>query len=230
MTTTTTSTTTSTTAGPECPATGCTHLLDFTNGLAGGSCGEIDGAAGKIKDLTCGGLNIGGGNSTVAEGPTPDGSRSRFVLHCAAPTGGVCSVDPYGTAPAPLSLDPDCSVKGCNFGTPLPIPNPLFANLSTCVHNTFAADTSGSIDLDAGSSTQSVDLTSDIYITGNVNQPCPRCVAGTCDRGTGTACVSANSQGLTRDCPTGGVAPGKDCAPNDACADGTHVGEIERQS
>src|SRR4029077_13369729 len=50
-------------------------LLDFTLSPAGGPCGETRNASnGLIKTLTCGGLNIGGGGSIVAEGPTPDGS------------------------------------------------------------------------------------------------------------------------------------------------------------
>ncbi len=245
VTTTTTTTTTTTSMGPTitppmmpptiCPEAGCQHyVMDFTNGLPGEKCGEVQDANGApLKDLTCGGLNIGGGASTVAEGPTPDGSTSRFELSCAQPSGGVCSISPYPTPPAPVSADPDCTVTGCNFGTPLPIPNPALPNLTTCVLNTWATDATGSVNLDDGTSSTSVPLSSDIYITGNAGQPCPRCVTGACDRGprAGMACASANSNGLTRDCLSGGAgAPPKDCQAgtqgHDSCIDGAHVGII----
>src|SRR5262249_52711772 len=83
--------------------------------------------------------------------------------------------------------------------------------------------------------------------TGNVTQPCPKCVAGTCDRGprAGMACTTTSSTGYTRDCPTGGVGspaspcpggPGTPsgcpadncpCTPGGGqCCDGSHVGAI----
>lgn len=236
--TSTTSTTTTTpvttvpptTAGAECPVTGCLHELDFTNGLAGNACGEIDDGAGlKIRDLTCGGLNLGGGGSTVAEGPTPDGSTSRFALVCGALKTGVCTIQPSTTPPAPQSADPDCTATGCNFGTPLPIPNPTLPNLSTCVLNTWATDATGTIDLDHGDSVTAVPLHSDTYLTGNLVQPCPACRAGTCDRGInqGLPCATQNSNGYTRDCPPGGVTPGHPCIEGGigTCADlSAHVG------
>src|SRR5262249_59723005 len=74
-TTSTSSTTTTTTA-----SVGGT-FLEFTTGVPGGVCGNILNATnGLIRNLTCGGLNLGGGGSTVGEGPTPDGSASLFYL------------------------------------------------------------------------------------------------------------------------------------------------------
>ena len=104
--------------------------LDFTNGVAGGTCGEArDGANAVVKTLTCGGLNLGGGASTVQEGPTPDGATNRFSLSC-ADLNSVCTLSASATPPAANSADPDCSTTGCNFGTPLEIPNPTLSRTS----------------------------------------------------------------------------------------------------
>ncbi len=219
--------------------------LEFANGTPGGACGTTrNGSGDVIKDLTCGGLNIGGGQSVVPEGPTPDGSVSRFAIDC---TGLNCNIGPTSTVPPVNTAGPDCTNTGCNFGTPLPIPNPLLQVLTTCVLNTWAAPASGTLNLATGTSTTSVPLASDIYLTGNLAQACPVCSGtgspaspgtGTCDRGSraGMACTSTNSDGLTRDCPTGGSAPtgcgasGTDPCPCGAggglCVDGSHVGVI----
>jgi hypothetical protein len=245
-TTTSTSTTTTTTLG---------FLLDFTTGASGGTCGSaMDATNTVIKTLHCGGLNIGGGNSTVQEGPTPDGATNRFTLGC---SGSSCVVGATTTAPAVNSAQPDCTGVGCNFGTPLEIPNPSLPILTTCVLDTYSFAASGTLDLGTGTSSTSAVLSSDTYLTGNLTQPCPRCYSGgvpvsgspgspatgTCDRGprTGMACTSTNSVGLTRDCLTGGSSGLSNC-PNgtgsspctciagspgmDACTDGSHVGPI----
>src|SRR5262249_55104034 len=122
------------------------------------------------------------------------------------------------------------------FGTPLPIPNPGLPALSTCVLNTWSASASGTLDLTSGASSTNVALDSDVYLTGNVNQPCPKCVAGTCDRGSraGMACMATSSTGYTRDCPTGGSSAATTCGPahnqpctcapgGGFCLDGSHV-------
>ncbi len=227
--------------------------LDFATGAPGGTCGTAkDGAMVTVKNLTCGGLNIGGGGSVVAEGPTPDGSVSRFSLSC---TGNSCTIGPTNAVPPVNTGGPDCTDVGCNFGTPLPIPNPAIPSLTTCVHNTWASPASGTLDLGTGVSSTNVNLTSDIYLTGNLAQPCPQCSGtgspaspgtGTCDRGPRAtmACTSTNSDGYSRDCPSGGVGsvgtpcpggPGNgSCPANNCpctvgggnCCDGSHVGPI----
>ena len=64
-TTTTTTSTTTTTTGAVTPT-----ILDFTLNAAGGICGDSRNASNVvIKNLTCGGLNIGGGGSQIPEGP-----------------------------------------------------------------------------------------------------------------------------------------------------------------
>jgi hypothetical protein len=213
--------------------------LDFTLRPAGGVCGNIKDITNTVlKPLTCGGLNIGGGSAIVPEGPTPDGSTSRFSLNCDAT--GACALGPVFTAGSNF----DCTAPGCRFGTPLEIPNPMSAPLTTCVMNTWAASASGTVNRADGTSITTVPLNSDIYTTGNVAQPCPRCYSGgvpvsgspsspatgTCDRGpsAGLPCTSQNSVGLTNDCLTGGMDATHPCGlgQNGPCIDGAHVGPI----
>jgi hypothetical protein len=212
-------------------------ILDFALTTGGGTCGTAkDGTNTTVKSLTCGGLNIGGGASIIPEGPTPDGSQSRFAISC---SGAACNISAGTVVPGANTGTPDCTNTGCNFGTPLPIPNPIAGGaLTVCVLNTWSAPATGTLDLSTGTSSTNVPLTSDNYITGNLAQPCPRCSAtgtpaspgtGTCDRGpnTGGPCTTTSSTGLTRDCPTGGVAAGKPCTVGGgACVDGSHVGPI----
>src|SRR5262249_46143413 len=213
-------------------------LLDFGTYAGGGPCGDArDGSGTVLKTLTCGGLNIGGGGSTVQEGPTPDGSTNRFAL--AACNGSTCSGFPTSVMPPLNSSDPDSTDTASNHGTPLPIPNQATPQLSTCVLNTWSAPAGGSIDLAARTASINIPLTSATYLTGNVTQPCPVCSAsgspaspgtGTCDRGPrkGQSCVSTNSHGLTRDCLTGGSDATHPCTPGGVteCLDGTFIGPI----
>src|SRR5262249_33647463 len=134
-------TTTSSTTTPTTSTTSTTQpsptVLDFVLSAATGSCGDTRDASNTvIKSLTGGGLSIGAGASLIPEGPTPDGSQSRFSLSC---TGASCNIGPTSTAPATNSADPDCTNTGCNFGTPLPIPNPTIPGITSCVLNTWNA-------------------------------------------------------------------------------------------
>jgi hypothetical protein len=212
-------------------------FLDYTTTVPTGNCGDTrDGSNVVIKNLGCGGLDLGGGASIIPEGPTPDGGTFRFSLAC---TGTSCTVGPTNSNPPANTAGPDCTTTGCFYGTPLPIPNPLAGGaLTTCVLNTWASPAAGTLNLTSGATSINVPLNSDTYITGNLAQPCPRCSAtgtpaspgtGTCDRGpnAGGPCTTTSSTGLTRDCLTGGVGPGKPCtAGGGACIDGSHVGPI----
>src|SRR5215469_16106376 len=242
ITTTTTISGTTTTTLPGAPPT----LLDFSTSTPGGTCGTtVDGSNALIKNLTCGGLNLGGGADLVPEGPIPDGSTSRFALSC---TGASCTIGPTSTTPPVNTAGPDCTATGCNFGTPLPIPSPTIPAITTCVLNTWSAAASGTLDLAGGTSSTNVALSSDVYLTGNLAQPCPKCSAtgtpsspghGTCDRGPRAtmACTTTSSTGYTRDCPTGGSSAATNCGPamdqpctcnagGGFCLDGSHVGPI----
>jgi hypothetical protein len=167
---------------------GCTsgHSYDAT---VGGS---------VLKDLHCGGLIIGGGPSTVAEGATPEGATTRFsITGC---VGSVCTLGPVSSPGAGF----DCSDTGCTFGPPLPISN---AGTSTCVINTFSGPGGGTADLSDGTSSAVVPLASNLFLTGNAVASCPRCVAGTCDRGpdAGMSCTTGNAFGTTQDCQSDGT-------------------------
>jgi hypothetical protein len=206
--TTTTTTTvpgsTTTTTAPVVAGT----FLDLTTTPGSGVCGITrDGASAPLKNLSCGGLDIGGGNASVAESIVPDGATNRFALGTC--TGSSCPILPTS---APIGLI-DCTSTGCAFGPPLPIPN---AGQTTCVVNSISAPVGGTFDLATGATSDlSLQLASHLFITGNAAQPCPKCSAtgtpsapgtGTCDRGAraGLACTSTNSQGLSKDCIPGG--------------------------
>jgi hypothetical protein len=204
--TTSTSTTTSTTTSTE-PAPG-TVVLDFSTASGSGACGSSKNASNAvIRNLACGSLNLGGGGSTVPEGPIPDGATNRFlVTNCA---GSACDLD----ASLGGGVGIDCTTSGCAFGPPLPIAN---AGLSTCVVNSFASDAGGTVNTSSGALSLNVPLSSHVYVTGNGSQPCPRCSAtgsagnpgqGTCDRGAraGQPCATTNSIGLSADCVPGGA-------------------------
>src|SRR5262249_57710506 len=73
----------------------------------------------------------------------------------------------------------------------------------------------GSLKLASGVTTQSINLNSAVWLSGNLTNPCPQCSAsgtpsspghGTCNKGArvGMNCTTTNSTGLTRDCPPGG--------------------------
>ncbi len=200
-TTTTTTPTTTTTLPPG------TELLDVTTVAGSGSCGTIrDGADVVLRSIACGGLDLGGGGSTVPEGLIPDGATNRVVVGPC--TGSVCDLAPTSGSGGGI----DCTDVGCRFGPPLPIPN---GGLSTCVVNTFAGSGSGSLDKSTGALSLSVPLASHVFITGQPGQPCPRCTAtgspaspgiGSCDRGAGMGltCMTTNSHGLSSDCLPGG--------------------------
>jgi hypothetical protein len=218
------------------PAQRHTGNVDFALTTSADNCGDTRNASNTVlKNLKCGGLDIGAGASLIPEGPTPDGSQTRFALDCC---GSSCTISHFDTAPTLNTSAPDCSNTGCNFGTPLPIPNPTIPGITTCVLNTWSAPASGSLDLASGVSSTDVPLISDTYLTGNLAQPCPKCSAtgtpaspgtGTCDRGprAGMTCVTTSSTGYTRDCPTGGADATHPCTPGGGqCIDGSHVGTI----
>jgi hypothetical protein len=268
--TTTTTTTTITSTTTSIPATTTTTIpcdlvpgpgssmvssYNFTTTAGMGDCGAAYNdlaCTTSVKTLHCGGLNIGGGASTVAEGPTPDGATSRFCIESCS--GTECTLKPASENGPTF----DCSVPGCFFGPPLPIPN---GGTTTCVVNTWREGGSGTVDVVAGTSSNlSVPLNSQTYLTGTASHPCPLCRQGDGSQGQpvcagtpdspctgrcegrsggglnlggpneGKPCVSTNSQGLSKDCPPGGVGPGALCDPNDLqnqqCLFGVNLGGL----
>ncbi len=193
--------------------------MDLTTVISSGFCGHAYSDTAfttSIKDLSCGGLDIGGGSAGTPENINPDGTTNRFAI--TGCVGSSCTLGAYTTAPAVNSADVDCTTTNCKFGSPLPIP---VNGAPVCVVNTLSAPASGTLDISTGSTTNlSIQLTSAVSLTGNQSQPCPVCkngsvpasgspsspATGLCDRGvrSGLACTSTNSQGLTRDCAPGG--------------------------
>jgi len=232
---TTTTTTTEDTGGTTTTTDGATTTTTLGGGLptymdflttAGGAtkCGvtrSVAAADGPVLgQLSCGGLNIGGGTSTVLENITPDGATNRFALSCTSPT--QCTIGPTTAAGLPPRVD--CTDTGCPFGVPLPIPN---AGTSSCVVNTMREPVSGEFNPTAGATeTLRVALNSATYLTTAAIQPCPKCVVsgggdppsptnprtGTCDWGErkNQPCTTWNPQGLSHDCKpkVGETAPG----------------------
>jgi hypothetical protein len=212
-TTTTSSSVTSTTSTSTSSTTSTTMLLKFITGLPGGTCGHVrsGGSAGSVrKTLTCGGLNVGAGDSTVAEGPTPDNAETRMKASC---SGSTCVISAITSAQA--GSNNICSNTACAFGPFLPIAN---AGTSTCVRNTFASPASGTLDRTLGTFDGSFPLTSTVYLTANGTSPCPLCLGGTagvtnsghCDAtwtsgnggspDAGAVCTPVNAGGNTHDC------------------------------
>ncbi|HEX6130871.1 MAG TPA: hypothetical protein VF044_04020 [Actinomycetota bacterium] len=215
-TTSTSSSTSSTTTTSTSSTTSTSLVLSFTTLAAGGFCGEarMGGAAGTIlKNLTCGGLNIGGGCSQeggscgVNEGPTPAGATTTFKASC---PGSTCTITARTAAES--GSNNDCSDTGCQFGTWLSIAN---GGTSTCVLNTFQSPGSGTLDLVTGAFDGSIPLTSAVTLTGNGAAPCPLCLVGgmpgqgpgTCSGAAanpGAACVGTNPSGDNYEClPSG---------------------------
>jgi hypothetical protein len=186
--------------------------LSFRTGAAGGTCGHVKsgGTSGTTrKNLSCGGLNVGGGNSTVAEGPTPSGAETQMNIA----GGPIYTVS--GRTSAESGSNNNCSATGCVFGTYLPISN---AGTSTCVQNTFSSGATGTLNSTTGDFTGSFPLTSAVYLTANGTDPCPRCTggtvgvtnSGTCQAGwtsgvgasptEGDPCTPINASGNNYDC------------------------------
>lgn len=178
--------------------------MEFKTGPAGGVCGEArtGGASGTIlKNLTCGGLNIGGGGATVPEGPTPANAPTQFNAVC---DGSECTLSARTAAES--GSNTNCSEPGCAFGPFLSIAN---GGLSTCVANTFAMGGSGLLEFATGSFVGSVPLQSAVSVTGNAAAPCPDCIAGACSTAAanpGATCTAVNATNDSYECLPSGVA------------------------
>src|SRR5439155_8222011 len=123
--------------------------------------------------------------------------------------------------------DHQCS---CLFGPPLPIVNAMVPNASTCVINTvgnrFNATVSGSGDCVQGSSSVSLPLNSEVYLTADL---LPKRCSGKCSGGSrnGLAC-STDDTNATTGCPgatcpgccVGLATAGTLCTTNTNCAPG----------
>lgn len=94
------------------------RVFRFTTAGPAGECGSVQsgGPDGVVrKSLGCGGLNVGGGHSTVAEGPTPPNTRIDMRVECDGTTCAVSGLTATDTGDAAT-----CSAAGCPFGPYLP--------------------------------------------------------------------------------------------------------------
>jgi hypothetical protein len=213
--TTSTSSTTSTTIGGPCCNSAGAHR--FTAIPGGGDCGDLINFAGvKTKDLTCGGLYVGGGGASVPTATLPD--METFITNITSCTGQSATLG--AATSSDTGSNEDCTAVGCLFGPPLPIPSPATTPTSTCVVNVVATNGMGTLDCNGGAQTLDVPLSSIVYLTGDTAtdpsstlggiQPCPLCSGGACVGGpnNGLACT-AGTTALTPSYPTS-----NDCPPD----------------
>jgi hypothetical protein len=231
------------------PPSGTT--LEFVTTTGAGDCGDVKtgGAGGTtLLDLTCGNLYLGGGDSSLPAGGTPDGSMTIFNTACVAGTctlsattpgavtanhcstasvitGTACTTPPAvnnTTCTTPHGPTATCAADGfCH------IPSCFFGTrlpivnggLSTCVTNSFRSNGTGSVSSGAGSGSMNVDLFSQPSVTGNATAPCPLC-SGAPGPGTCSA-VAANP---------GAACTGTNSAGNNyecVAATGSSLGEFQ---
>src|SRR6185295_1227307 len=153
--------------------------------LGGGTC------RGALKR---GGLYFGGGVVGVPLPATiPDNGKSIMKACCNGSSLSLAS-----TTAADTGSSNTCTALGCNFGPPLPIPNPANPGLSTCVLNQVARNAVGSADCSTGAAAVNLPLGSHIVLGGDM---LPKRCAGTTDpNNVGRNCVS------NTDCPGGTCA------------------------
>jgi outer membrane protein assembly factor BamB len=194
------------------PAAGSTFRLTTTP--PAGTCGTVrsGGPGGTIrKNLSCGGINVGAGHSTLPEAAVPGGGVTELNAAC---TGSTCMVS--SRMASQTGSNDTCSDTGCHFGPYIPLPN---GNISACLRNSFTAPASGMLNSAAGTFAGTLPLTTAIYLTGNATRPCPPCVggtvatpnSGTCDPAwltitanpypdAGKPCMPLDAAGATNDC------------------------------
>lgn len=92
-----------------------------------------------------------------------------------------------------------CQYDGnCFFGPPIPI-----GSFGACVVNAFLTDLCGNVNLLSTQATFSTTISARVYLTGNLQEPCPVCTDGTCSAGknAGGACEAVGGLGTSPDCP-----------------------------
>jgi len=97
--------------------------------------------------------------------------------------GGSCAAGPGGT----------CAFF---FGPPLPL---SAGQTSVCVTNQVTAPITGTLDVEAGTSANTIQLLSRVSIGSTLAAPCPQCNAGKCDAGsphTGEDCIISGHSDL----------------------------------
>jgi hypothetical protein len=216
-------------SAPSCPPpAGCCNgaaFLGVTSGGGGGDCGDVLGQSGaSFSQLTCGGLYLGGGSNSVPL-PIPMPDMAHSIAAVTACSGQTATLGAATSAQTGSSRT--CTAAGCQFGTPIPVPNSTSPFASVCVTNVLSGGVSGSADCAVGSIALNLPLGAVLYVTGDMAtdpsgtipgiQPCPLCSGGTCIGGAnnGMACVPGNTT------PGTGYPTSLDCPPAPAFLAGT---------
>jgi hypothetical protein len=177
--------------------------LDITTGANSGTCGvsKSGGAGGSlIQNLTCGFAYAGDGVGDPAGTPGAQNALNRYGINNVSHV-LFATADPG----APNAGHYTCTSAGCPFGPPRPTPNNT--GTSSCVHVLFTGPATGTVNTCHGSIGLNQPLQANIFITANMTQPCPLCVAGQCDATSsnpGAACVDQGG-GQSVDCGPNGI-------------------------
>ncbi|MBI3767626.1 MAG: hypothetical protein HY271_03905 [Deltaproteobacteria bacterium] len=150
-------------------------------------------------------------NSSVCVSGSNDSTTCVSNSEC---PGGTC-------VPHTCTSDVDCPGGSCPaspcsffFGSPLPL---SAGGVSVCVTNQITAPITGTVDIEAGSTANVIQLLSRVHVGPTVDKPCPTCDSGVCHGGPHD----------TNACVVSGVSPlfgnvSFDCPPSPA----TDVGNL----
>ena len=226
---------------PPCELNPVPNGLKLSSELTSGICGctlsspdeAMCGSPSKIGDLACGKVYVGGGLSAVRPGLAPDGATTYVEFPVCGGTQLLIGPS-VGTSPKDCSFGAGETGGPCSFGPTLPI-EILTPAISSCVLNTLKENVKGVFDAATGHVTMSVEVTSRIFLTGDMikatcfggphhGSPCSRHSTakrgGTCEDGTlqDSPCTS------DADCEGGGACVGVcgACSNDDTpCQDNT---------
>ena len=184
---------------------GCNNhsFFNITTVHTPGDCGDIKDTAGTtVANLDCGGLYVGGGN-TSAPLPYALPDQVSAVTKITTCFGSVATLG-KATAAETGSND-NCTAPGCSFGPPLAVPNPNSTPNSFCVMGIVADEPLGILDCSTGATALPLPVWGSAFLTGDAAtdpmntiagiQPCPLCSSGTCVGGPndGMGCTPGTS-------------------------------------
>src|SRR5439155_1044842 len=136
----------------------------FTAGVGTGQCGTLTTGTGTTP-LACGGLFFGGGNDDVPLPVViPDKLGNPTKVACCRGT----TLNLQKTTLGDTGSLRTCSARGCFFGAPLPVPNPILPAASTCILNIISRDTGGTASCTTGDASILMPLDSDITLAGDI--------------------------------------------------------------
>jgi hypothetical protein len=142
----------------------------------------------------------------ATSGPLPNAGGAAFnTQRCVLDTSVQCTSDGDCGGNAPCSFF---------FGSPLPL---AAGGITFCVTNQITAPVTGTVDVEGGTTSTTIQLLSSVYTSPTLNKPCPTCESGVCHGGLhdGATCVVNGTSP-----PFGAVS--FDCPPNP----GANVGKV----